>query len=91
MTDIVDEHVVPADAPGEPVVEVRDLRVWYATERGPVRAVDGVSFDLHEGEILGSGGGVGLRQVDPGPGPDRAAARRQRPRRRARGSAASTC
>ena len=35
------------------MLEVRDLRVWYGTERGPVRAVDGVSFDLHEGEILG--------------------------------------
>ena len=37
----------------EPVLSVRRLRVWYGTERGPVRAVDDVSFDLREGETLG--------------------------------------
>jgi peptide/nickel transport system ATP-binding protein len=36
-----------------PVLEVRDLAVEYATERGPVRAVDGVSFDLNAGEFIG--------------------------------------
>jgi oligopeptide/dipeptide ABC transporter ATP-binding protein len=35
------------------VVRVRDLRVWYATDRGPVRAVDGVSFEIRERETLG--------------------------------------
>ncbi len=35
------------------VVRVRDLRVWYATDRGPVRAVDGVSFEIQERETLG--------------------------------------
>jgi len=43
------------------VVRVRDLRVWYATNRGPVRAVDGVRFEIRERETLGlvgeSGGG----------------------------------
>ena len=29
-----------------PVIEATDLRVWYATDRGPVRAVDGVTFSL---------------------------------------------
>jgi peptide/nickel transport system ATP-binding protein len=36
-----------------PVLEVRDLAVEYATERGTVRAVDGVSFDLDAGEFIG--------------------------------------
>ncbi|HEY3687631.1 MAG TPA: ABC transporter ATP-binding protein [Streptosporangiaceae bacterium] len=37
----------------EPVLAADDLRVWYGTERGPVRAVDGVSFAVYEGETLG--------------------------------------
>src|SRR5690625_6689491 len=37
----------------DPVLSVRDLRVWYGSERGPVRAVDGASFELNPGEILG--------------------------------------
>jgi len=36
-----------------PLLEVRDLALEYSTERGPLRAVDGVSFDLAEGEALG--------------------------------------
>ena len=35
------------------VLEVRDLRVYYHTRHGPVKAVDGVSFSVAEGERLG--------------------------------------
>ena len=35
------------------MLQVRDLRVSFRTEHGPVRAVDGVSFDVAEREILG--------------------------------------
>ena len=36
-----------------PVLDVRDLRVHYHTARGPVQAVNGVSFDIRQGERLG--------------------------------------
>jgi peptide/nickel transport system ATP-binding protein len=36
-----------------PVLQVDDLRVYYDTPRGPVKAVDGVTFDLHPGERMG--------------------------------------
>ncbi|MGW5936560.1 ABC transporter ATP-binding protein [Streptomyces celluloflavus] len=51
----------PAAGPREPILEVRDLVKHYPLTRGvvfrkqvgAVRAVDGVSFTLHEGETLG--------------------------------------
>jgi peptide/nickel transport system ATP-binding protein/oligopeptide transport system ATP-binding protein len=35
------------------LLSVRDLRTWFTSESGPTRAVDGVSFDVHEGETVG--------------------------------------
>jgi oligopeptide transport system ATP-binding protein len=36
-----------------PLLSVRNLTTRFATDRGTVRAVDNVSFDLEEGEVLG--------------------------------------
>lgn len=41
------------DSDLKPVLEVRDLYIAYETPKGDVRAVDGVTFTLFEGETLG--------------------------------------
>ncbi|EFH28375.1 MULTISPECIES: oligopeptide/dipeptide ABC transporter ATP-binding protein [Streptomyces] len=37
----------------EPLLDVRDLRVRFRTRQGPVTAVDGLSFRVGPGEVLG--------------------------------------
>ena len=37
----------------ETILEVRDLRTWFFLRRGVLKAVDGVSFSLRKGEVLG--------------------------------------
>src|SRR5690554_496748 len=49
----------PVDAPAEYsqgaelLLDVQDLRTWFHTRQGVVKAVDGVSLQLRQGEILG--------------------------------------
>src|SRR5260370_42525819 len=38
---------------GETVLEVRDLHTYFFLRRGVVKAVDGVSFSLRRGGVLG--------------------------------------
>ncbi len=40
-------------AKGDPLLIVKDLRAYYTSVKGLVRAVDGVSFEVREGECLG--------------------------------------
>ena len=55
----------PGDADAD-ALSVRDLRVWYGTERGAVRAVDGVDFRPATRRDPRTGRRVRLRQVDAG-------------------------
>jgi oligopeptide/dipeptide ABC transporter ATP-binding protein len=43
----------PGAGKGEIILRVRDLKTRFDTEYGIVKAVDGISFDLHRGEVLG--------------------------------------
>ena len=50
------------------VLDVDDLRVWYAGAGGPIKAVDGVSFGLRRGEVLGLVGESGCGKSTLGRG-----------------------
>lgn len=49
----------PIDVPGQPIIEVRNLKVDYPTAEQLVHAVDDVSITLHRGELLGLAGESG--------------------------------
>ena len=41
------------NATGDTLIEVRDLKTYFFTSKGVVRAVDGISFSIHKGEVVG--------------------------------------
>jgi len=74
------QHAAFAPAPPDatPILSLRDVHTSYASQRGPVGAVNGVSFDIAPGETVGLVGESGcgkstlsktiLRLIDPSSG-----------------------
>jgi peptide/nickel transport system ATP-binding protein len=57
-------EIAVTDRPNAPLLEVRNLRVEFETRRGPLVAIDDISFSIAPGEVLGvvgeSGAGKSL-------------------------------
>src|SRR5215831_11534928 len=53
MTSLaIEPRATPAPAAAAPLLEIADLRTYFFTRDGVVRAVDGVSLAVGEGETL---------------------------------------
>lgn len=53
MSEMMNKTMASSGNEDGPVLEVRDLRVNFASEAGTVHAVRGVNFDLYRGKTLG--------------------------------------
>ena len=77
MTASVEHPVEPGAKQASPLLDVRDLRTYFKTDDGIVKAVDGVSFSVRPGETIGvvgeSGSGksvtmMSILDLNPKPG-----------------------
>ena len=59
MTVTRERRLPKLAVPGAPLLEVEDLRTYFSLDGATVRAVDGVSFTLEQGEALGIAGESG--------------------------------
>ena len=59
-----------------PVLEIDNLHVQFVTSHGTVRAVEGLSYSVHPGEMVAIVGEVRLRQIGLGARRDAPAAAR---------------
>lgn len=59
MASILNKKDTTLRKPGEPLIKIQNLSVEYLAGRGSVRAVDGISLDIHPGEVVGLAGESG--------------------------------
>jgi oligopeptide/dipeptide ABC transporter ATP-binding protein len=74
-TPVTREMVTPAGEPGPLLLDVQNLRTYFFSDEGIVRAVDGISYQVRQGEVFGLVGESGcgksvsalslLRLIDP--------------------------
>jgi len=58
-TSVVKPATYGSNGANTKLLEIHDLKVEYLSPRGPIRAVDGISFDIGPGEVFGLAGESG--------------------------------